>query len=282
MTASLLGQKALAPSTLATYHRALSLYTDFMMSVFHSNEFFPISNRHALAFITYLYAKGLNGSTITTYLSAISFYCKMLGIHDPTNTFPARKLLTALKRTNGSPDSRLPISPEILGKLLSLIPATGLNIFGQLLFSAMYLLAFSAFLRVGEFTTKSNGNPKLILQIEDITFTKQDSIHYHMQIAIKHFKGNVTATPVFIIIPMSNNPSMCPVRAILQYLHMRGNKPGPLFVWESGLPVHREQFARMLKLNLRLAGLAADDFKGHSFRIGACSFASSCGIPMTK
>ena len=72
--------------------------------------------------------------------------------------------------------------------------------------------------------------------------------------------------------------SCCPVQFLLEYLARRGNRPGPLFLNLDNNPVSRNFFADLLSLSLKACGLDSKRYKGHSFRIGAASFAADRGM----
>lgn len=279
MTATLFSEHALAPSTATTYLRALSLYAEYMKYIVHSNEFFPMSQRNIMNFITYLFDAGLNASTITTYMSGLSFYCKLLPSVDPANSFAARKLLTATRRVTGSPDSRLPIWPYMISDIIAQLRHMNIGLYDQCLYPAMYLLAFNAFLRVGEFTAKNKTDMSKMIQFHDLIYLPNLSGERLLQLTIRNFKGNTSGTPVFLLLPPSPIPTLCLHSAMNRYLAMRGSKTGPLFIWDNGDPVTSNQFASFLKLNLIKAGFSTDGLRTHSFRIGACSYASSLGLP---
>lgn len=250
-----------------------------MREIVKSREYFPMSRRNTQNFITYLFDAGLQASTITTYLSGLSFYCKMLETHDFIPSFATKKLLTATRRDTGSPDSRLPISPVMIHEMIGCLPRMNVDVFDLTLFPAMYLLAFNAFLRVGEFTAKTRDDYSSMIQLNDLIELPSTSGDRLLQLSIRQFKGNVTGAPVYLLIPPSPIPSLCVHRALHEYLARRGGTPGPLFLGSSGKPITTDQFAAFLKLNLITAGYASADYKTHSFRIGACSHASTRGIP---
>ena len=56
------------------------------------------------------------------------------------------------------------------------------------------------------------------------------------------------------------------------------NKPGPLFLWENGLPLTRDVFITWSRNNIARLGLKGN-YSGHSFRIGAATTAAAAGIP---
>ena len=69
---------------------------------------------------------------------------------------------------------------------------------------------------------------------------------------------------------------------MLDYLSLRGYKPGPLFMISHGHPVSRTTFTDQLSLALKFCGLNPARYKGHSFRIGAASHAADRGLSDTQ
>ena len=68
------------------------------------------------------------------------------------------------------------------------------------------------------------------------------------------------------------------MRAVLAYLHHRGNRPGPLFIHQDGRGLTRPTLSKWLQATAIQAGFAGT-FSGHSFRIGAATTAAQNGIP---
>ena len=62
------------------------------------------------------------------------------------------------------------------------------------------------------------------------------------------------------------------------YLHHRGDRPGPLFRHETGLPLTRSSLVTWLKDAVARLGLEGN-YSGHSFRIGAATTAAAVVIP---
>ena len=97
-----------------------------------------------------------------------------------------------------------------------------------------------------------------------------------LKLTFRNFKHSNNQRPFSIILHSHN--SCCPVLFLLDYLSLRGNRPGPLFLNSDNSPVSRTNFAELLSLSLKACGLDSTCYKGHSFRIGAASFAAERGM----
>ena len=97
-----------------------------------------------------------------------------------------------------------------------------------------------------------------------------------LKLTFGNFKHSYNQRPFSIILHRHN--SCCPVRLLLDYLSLRGNRSGPLFLNSDNIPVSRTFFTKLLSLSLRAGGLDSTRYKVHSFRIGAASFAGDRGM----
>ena len=87
---------ALAPSSKRTYARAISVYKDFVVNIYKSNQFFPTPIATILTFIAYLHNLKMSASSVTTYVTALSFVNKLRYSVDPTSSFIVKKMLAGL------------------------------------------------------------------------------------------------------------------------------------------------------------------------------------------
>ena len=71
---------------------------------------------------------------------------------------------------------------------------------------------------------------------------------------------------------------LCPVAAILDYMVRRGNHPGPMFQFQDHRPLTRARLGAELREALKAVGYDPHKYVGHSYRIGAATTASLCGI----
>ena len=129
----------------------------------------PVSSSQLALFISYLSAKKLAPSTITSYLSAISYVHKIKCYTDPTKYFLIHKLLTAVSRQRLA-DLRLPITRPVLHEVIKSLQHTTSSAFQRCLYSAMFLLALYGFFRVGELAARSGDCADSVLQFNDFKF----------------------------------------------------------------------------------------------------------------
>ena len=95
---------------------------------------------------------------------------------------------------------------------------------------------------------------------------------------LRHFKGNTSGVPFTLNISQSDNPKYCPVRVLLAYLANLRTKSGPLFQFLDGAGVSRHYFCNKLDMCLTALGLKGNNYKSHSFRIGAATTAALKGV----
>ena len=71
---------------------------------------------------------------------------------------------------------------------------------------------------------------------------------------------------------------LCAIHSLLAYLTLRGDAPGPLFLFRDRRPLTRALLTSWLRDILSSAGIQGN-FSSHSFRIGAATVAARNGIP---
>ena len=72
--------------------------------------------------------------------------------------------------------------------------------------------------------------------------------------------------------------SVCPIRALGNFLALCGSSEGPLFTFSDGRPLTRQQLSSTVQSILHSAGYTGS-YSGHSFRIGAATTAAAWGVP---
>lgn len=188
-------------------------------------------------------------------------------------------MLIGYQKCKPSLDSRIPITPAILIQLVNDLQHTSSSAFLCCLLRAMFILAFCAFLRVGEIT-KTTGSSQHFLLFEHI------SIHTgvdHLQLIdnnIPHFKHSKSNVTTLRLHQNTKNPVICPWLALTQYLQLRkhGSPSEPLFSFMDELPVSKQFFTHHLRTALAFCNLDLQRYQSHSFRIGAATTAASWGF----
>ena len=98
-----------------------------------------------------------------------------------------------------------------------------------------------------------------------------------LQVRIKSSKTDPFRQGCFIYLGRGQAP-LCPISAILAYLRWQGPLSGPLFINTHGQPLTCSRLSSFIQSVLQGAGIPGH-FSGHSFRIGAATMATQCGIP---
>ena len=225
-------------------------------------------------FIAHLHNTGLAPASIISYVSAISYFHKINGFQDPSKNFIISRLLLGAQKLRTVSDVRLPVTLPVLIKLVSAVPTVIASRYKQLMLSAMMILAFKAYLRVGEMVPGSARSVQNCLQRHDVTIDGT-----LISVFFRHFKHSSKQGSQSLhihggLIPSSN---ISPATTISQFLDVRGTIPGPLFAYMDGTPMLRREFDLSLKHLLELCNLSSKVFKGHSFRIGAATSAALRG-----
>ena len=257
---------SLSPSTRAAYKRAWDHFTATC------NKFkqpaCPASINSLLIYIAHCSVQGLSYSTVVSRISAIAFIHRFRQQTDNTQQFLVRKALLGYKNRYKSCDLRKPISMSLLNSMCSNLS----NIFKEgydiCLFRAVFLTAFYAFLRVGEYTSKSVTNPNLLL-FSNVKLVHKNKILHGFTITFDKFKHSKGHSFTLYISKCSG--TFCPVQAMSDYLSLRSTSEGPLFVFSDNTPISPPFLNTILKSSIMMSLGTSSGYSSHSFRIGAAS-----------
>ena len=183
-----------------------------------------------------------------------------------------RKLLKGCQNISRQCDSRLPITPDILKKILLALNHTVSSSNLRTLLKLFFLLAFNAFLRLGEIAVRDPQYTNLVVQRSDVTLQSSG-----VQIVLRHYKNNKDQTPIVLFLKAQTSSKFCPVLHLTQYLAQFRHSSGPLFQFTNGKPVSSSFVSEQLRSAICFIGLNPKYYKGHSFRIGAATHASNLG-----
>ena len=137
---------------------------------------------------------------------------------------------------------------------------------------------FFGFLRTGEFTTPTTGayDPDVHLNFSDIALDSHSDPSL-LRLRIKQSKTDPFRQGVDIFLGRTGT-SIRPVQAIVRYIAVRSQSPGPLFIRSDGSPLTRGFLVSQMQAVLRSIGLDESKYNGHSFRIGAAATAAQMGL----
>jgi hypothetical protein len=143
----------------------------------------------------------------------------------------------------------------------------------------MFILAFCAFLRIGEIT-KTPGPTQHFLLFQNISILNGPEQQLIIDINIPYFKHSKTNVTTLRLHQNFKNPSICPCTTLIQYLKFRKHtsKSQPLFSFMDGSPVSKTFFTQHLRSALSFCNLDLHRYQSHSFRIGAATTAASAGF----
>ena len=274
-------QSSLQPSSLPTYEWACKLFSQFLHVILPSvPTSLPISPPFLALFIAYLYDRPYAPSTVSRYVSVLGYFHKLSGFPDPTKAFFIVQMLKRYGKLGCRLDSRLPITLPILHRTLESSVQICYTPYDSCLFRAMCLLAFFACMWVGEFTWKTPRERGSLIQLHQLTqLVDANQRVISLKFTFLDFKHNYNQRS-FSVINRHNN--FCPAQIILDYLSHRGSGPGPLFCLADGFPVLRAVFVDKLSMAIGYCGLDPLRYKGHSFRIGAASYAADAGMSVSQ
>ena len=148
----------------------------------------------------------------------------------------------------------------------------------KLVIWAIACTAFFGFFRLGELLPESTSsfNPATDLAWGDVS-ADSPTAPVMIQIHLKKSKCDQFGLRSDILVG-STDSELCPVRAILDYIAVRGTQPGAFFLNSSQRPVVKHWFVEEIRRILNALGLPQQQYAGHSFRIGAATTAAMVGV----
>ena len=173
--------------------------------------------------------------------------------------------------------TRLPITPNILLKIRKIWEEDASN-FDHIMLWAACCTCYFGYLRSGEICVPSpkEYDPSAHLSINDIAVDCHDKPSM-VSLKIKASKTDPFRQGVTIFLGATGS-TLCPVNALLAYVDVRGQAPGPLFRFKDQQPLTRERLVSCLRTAISKAGFDPKLYAGHSFRIGAATAAHLNGV----
>ncbi len=176
-----------------------------------------------------------------------------------------------------APPKRQPITIELLDKLRGVWLA-GTPTWNEQMLWAASSLCFFGFFRSGELTVPSDHrfDQSCHLSTADITLDSYRNPTM-LKIRLKASKTDPFRVGVDVFVGRTNSPT-CPVTAMVDFMLIRGARPGPLFMFSDGKPLTRSKFVEGVRKALDRAGVDSRPLSGHSFRSGAATTAAKRGM----
>ena len=132
--------------------------------------------------------------------------------------------------------------------------------------------------RVGELLLPAPGafNPRLHLAWGDVAVDNPNDPRM-VRCHLKQSKTDQMGRGVDVVLGRTSLP-LCPVAALVGYIALRGSRPGPFFLTSAGVPITKPEFIKVFRQTLSAVGYPAEEYAGHSFRIGAATSAALAGV----
>ncbi|XP_060584407.1 uncharacterized protein LOC132740509, partial [Ruditapes philippinarum] len=230
---------SVSEKTKQIYNQAINAFKNFRC-LHELPGVWPPPVDHMVNFIGYLSLKKFAFATVNSYLSGISFFLKMNGIPDNTQSFIVKKMLCGMRRIRSKKDLRVPITLQVLLRFPMKVAYSN---YESILYITAFVCAFFGFLRVGEIavdTKKSDTNR--VVQLGDLRFSENECF-----LTIRFSKTDQFGSSVTLTFCVSHYPEICPYILLRHYITLRPQIDGPLFCHFSGQPMTKYQFRFMLR-----------------------------------
>ena len=235
--------------------------------------------------MAHLARTGLAPASIKTYLAGVQHAQVMRGLPEPSQqgSMPRLQLMkkgvVKLRAEAGIPPvcSRLPITIPVLHQLHQVWARTPESNDGVVLWAAA-ALCFFGFFRSGEVTVPSLTafDQRWHLAWGDVSV---DSVSDPavLKVHLKRSKCDQLGQGVDVFVGRTGD-NLCPVSAVMRYVAWRGLSSGCFFLLGDRSPLTKARSVARVKQALNEAGVSAEGYSGHSFRIGAATVAAEAGI----
>jgi integrase len=273
----------LSPSSHASYTSGYKLFSRFAAmfgyDVSRSSFLSPVL---LLRFIAFCHGvRRIQSGSIRSYLAAIRFYRLKAGFKDPFLDLRGAVIPQIHMALRGSrrlhrktPKQCKPITIDVLSQLVARLQRGVFNPYDDVLMHTALTTAFWGFFRSGElFPTRFH--PFFHVTCADVVVHRDRSTIHLKSSKTDHERKGVD------VHLFRTSPSVCAVRALRKFIPLRPSTSvdSSFFCTRAGQPFTRTCFVKKLKYLLRLIGIDATSFSGHSLRVGAATSAAAAGIP---
>ena len=274
--------QGLAQSTLKTYNAAMKRFYAFCVK-FKLLSPFPVSEYLLCGFAAFLADQGLAPQTAKCYLAAVRNMQLSLGLPDPRDhsSLPMlRRVLAGISRAHLSqqvaPRVQLPITAPLLARMQVALQQSAHP--DRVLIWAVACLAFLGFFRLGELLVESRDKYDSVFCLSwgDVAVDSR-SAPTMVKVHLKRSKCDQFGKGVDVIVGRTDSP-VCPVAAVVAFIALRQDRPGPFFMDAKLAPVTKAWLVKQVRDILSSLGLPQNEYAGHSFRIRAATSAALAGV----
>ena len=242
----------------------------------------PLSQENLGRYIAFL-SRRLCYNSVRQYLNIVRIMHLEAGFQNPLEkNWYVDSILKGVRRLKGDASVRkLPITIDILRQIFLTL---NLNDPFDRTFWAACLVGFFSFFRKSNLLVPSHVlfDPDRNLCASDLNLTLDGAVLTVRWSKVIQFKERVLHIPL----PKIPDSPLCPSTALLRLTLENPTCPQPIplfrYSWmgASNVPLTHHQFTAKLQACLKLVGLDASRFSGHSFRRGGAMWALQCGLPV--
>ena len=257
-------EKSKAENTIKAYAADWNDFSDWCQD--HHQCELPATPETIVNYMNDL-ADDARANTVSRRVTAISenhIAAGYSGSKNPAKDGMVRAAMSAIRREKGTfQQGKAPILIETLYLLADCFKTDDLTALRD---RALLFVGFAGAFRRSELVR---------IQYEELTFTPQG-----LMIFVPQSKGDQLGHGATIAIPYAQDPQICAVRALQSWLTASGIKSGPIFRpftrSHQLRPTHLsdKSVALIVKKYVRMAGLDARQFAGHSLRRGFATSAA--------
>lgn len=251
-----------APRTIAAYRIAWQDFREYCED--QRVPSLPASATTVIEYLTVL-ARDLKVSTLQVRLAAIAEAHRMGHHPDPTTDADVKTIMAGIRRKLGTaPRKKAPVTRDELKKMVAKLPPGLIGLRDK----ALLLVGWAGAFRRSELVA---------LDVADVRITDK------ITITVRRSKTDQEGKGLVKIIPVLDDPQICPARALKAWLAQSQIQSGPLF---RGIDRHGHVHGRLsdksvaliVKKSAKRAGLTVVDFAGHSLRSGFITEAANAGV----
>lgn len=269
-------EKGHRPSTVVTYdcgqRRYLQFCKQFRLTPMPANE------QTLIWFITYVHYHPMVGGTkvsaesLQVYLNGVRALHIKSGFAVPPIAGDRIKLvLKGISENSPPPQQKWPITYKLLSQMFALLSQT----YQDILWKAVFSMAFFGCMRAAEFTIPKEGafDPALHLCQSDVQFATSEEKVLYMTVTVKRTKVAKHGVQLYIGCSGAHACAVCSMHEYVKLRNMLGiHIANPaLFVFHTGVILDKPTLVKHTKFLIKLLGLDPEHFSGHSYRIGSAS-----------